>query len=314
MTQTTDPGPTGSAQKLSEDTDRMSKAPDWRRLDAAAREREYSPSSCIGGNYQPFIDAYRTRSAAARGEAQQHGGRWQTLAYGSQPMQRIELCRPAATDEPVGLLVFIHGGYWQELSSRDSLFAADRALADGLAFAAIDYTLAPAASLESIVAECRAAIDHLVAQAGALGIDPSRIVVAGSSAGAHLAAMIGLAGATTARLRAVVLMSGIYELEPLLGTSINQALGLDVARAQALSPQRLPVSGFPPTVVCWGEVETAEFKRQSLAFAQRLREGGSDCEVFEVPQRNHFDIVFELADPGSRLGRRLAGWLLTRAC
>jgi arylformamidase len=284
---------------------------DWRGLDAASLEREYSPSSCIGGNYQPFLDAYAQRSRAARDRVP---GRL-NLHYGSAPAQRLDLFvpPPAAGRGVPPLLVFIHGGYWQELSKDESAFAAADCVERGIACAVLDYTLAPQATLTQIVAECRQALVWLHAQAPVLGVDARRIVVAGSSAGAHLAAMVALretvAGVAPVPIHAVVLVSGIYELEPLTGTSINRALGLDVATARELSPGVRDLSGFPPAVVCWGSVETTQFKQQSLAFAARLGRACRACRMFEVPQRNHFDVILDLADDRTELGRATLGVL-----
>jgi arylformamidase len=285
-------------------------------LSDADREREYSPSSCIGGDYRPFIAAYAERSATARIEAEALGGRWLEGRYGAAPTQRLDLClppgapgAPGAAGGGTGLLVFIHGGYWQELSAHESLFAAAQCIGRGLAFAAIDYTLAPQASLAQIVGECRSAMRWLFEQAAGFGIDRTNVVVAGSSAGAHLAAMVSLPAAGPGRPphpppRSAVLVSGIYALEPLIGTSVNAALGLDAEAAHAQSPLRHPLAGFPGTVLCWGEIETQAFKRQSLDFAAALRRAGTACTALEVPQRNHFDVVLDLADADTPLGRR----------
>jgi arylformamidase len=222
--------------------------------------------------------------------------------------------RGAAAATPAALLLFVHGGYWQELSAADSLFAAAACIERGIAFAALDYTLAPAASLPAIVAECRSALAWLCTHAPRLGIDATRVVVAGSSAGAHLSAMMALpaapagAGVSIAP-RAAVLVSGIYWLEPLRGTSIDAALALDAGSARQASPSLLPLSGFPPTVLCWGEIETAAFKAQSRAFAALLREAGTPCDLFEVPGRNHFDVILDLADDTTALGQRTLGAL-----
>jgi arylformamidase len=269
------------------------------------RERAYSPSSCIGGNYRPFIDAYVQRSAAAHAAALAAGARHDRLAYGPAPSQGIELYRPAPGGPPTALLVFFHGGYWQELSAADARFAAARCTERGLAFAAVDYTLAPQATLESIVAECRTAIGHLSRQAADLGLDAGRVVVSGSSAGAHLAAMVSLSGALPPDVRppaAAILVSGIYRLEPLVGTSINQALALDVARARACSPVLQRLAGFPPSLIAWGDNETGAFKAQSLHFAGALSLAGVPCRTVEVTGRNHFDVILDLVEPGTALG------------
>lgn len=284
----------------------------WRNMPAEIREREYSPSSCIGGNYQPHMEAYRAQSLLARSVTASSGAKWHELPYGELAAQRIDLCVPAASIREgnllPALLVFIHGGYWQALSAADSLFAASGCIERGHAFAAIDYTLAPHATLPQIVDECRSALNCLAKNATALGFDANRIVVAGSSAGAHLAAMVAWLGWQPAQasvsVRAVVLVSGIYELEPLVGTSINTALGLDEDAARAQSPALLPLTGFPQTLVVWGDIETKEFKRQSKHFARDLAHAGTVAETLEAPLRNHFDVILDLANPATALGAR----------
>ena len=288
-------------------------------LSEAARERAYSPSSCIGGNYQPFIAAYGEQSRAARERASALGARWLEVRYGDAAAQRMDLCLPPAATAAAtaaeaggcGLLVYIHGGYWQELSARESLFAAAPCAERGLAFCALDYTLAPAVTVAGIVSECRAALQLLAQRAPQWGIDAARIVVAGSSAGAHLAAMVclptwqddGHERPRPLRPRGAVLVSGIFHLQPLVGTSINAALCLSPQQALAHSPLLKPLKGFPPTVVAWGEVETDAFKAQSRQFAAQLQAAGTPCQTLEIAARNHFDVALEVADPGTVLGR-----------
>ena len=286
--------------------------PGWRALDSASRERAYSPSSCIGGHYQPHVQAYAERSQQAHLALPCR----RNLAYGEAAGQVLDLFVPARSTTLPALLVFIHGGYWQDLSKDESAFSANAALAHGLALAAINYTLAPQASVAEMVAECRQSLAWLQRHALTLGFDAKRIVVAGSSAGAHLAAMTAMPSAWAAAapaatpanaapinpVRAVVLVSGIYEVEPLVGTGINDALGLTVEAARAVSPALQPLHGFAPAVVCWGEIETGEFKRQSIDFARQLAEAGTACITFEVPARNHFDVILDLVEPGTALG------------
>lgn len=285
-----------------------SQAPVGAALPQDVREREYSPSFCIGGNYQPFLQQYASRSAVARQQLPASLG----LAYGDKPSNTLDLFLPAGASSAAQrppLLLFIHGGYWQELSKNESLFAAADCIAAGAAFAALDYTLAPDATLAQMVCECRNALRWLQAHATALGFDPQRILVAGSSAGAHLAAMSclrawpGDADLPPGLPAAAALVSGIYDLQPLIGTSINDKPALTADSAAAVSPQFFELTGFPPSLVCWGAIETGEFKRQSRAFAQALDAAAAGpLAVFESPGRNHFDVILDLARPGSALG------------
>jgi len=271
---------------------------------------EYSPSSAIGGDYQQYLRAYSEISMQARSQCD----RVSSYHYGQSPRQSLDLVVPGKPAEgaPPPLIVFIHGGYWQELSKRDSFFAAADCARTGIAFAAIDYTLAPEAPLDEIVSECRSAIGWLHRRATSLGFDRNRIFVAGSSAGAHLAAMtaLGCPDRLKEGIAGLVLVSGIYELEPLIGTSVNDKLGLDVDAARRNSPLLYPVSDLPSTIVCWGEIETSEFKRQSHEFADHLRHSGISVRTFEVAMKNHFDIILDLAGRGTRLGEAVIEFVL----
>ncbi len=266
------------------------------RLDHARRELAYSPSSAIGGNYAPYIRAYADQSAAAHAALPQR----QTLAYGDAERQNLDFFpspQRQREDRP-GLLVFIHGGYWQELSKNESAFLAPAWHAAGFAHAVLGYTLAPQAKIGMIITECVMALTYLQKHAQSLGFDKDGIVVCGSSAGGFLAAVC--AAMLDFQLRGVVPVSGIFDLRPLVGTSINQALQMDQVEAIALSDMALadhPV----PRVVPWGEHETSAFKQQSLLFHARAKAYARPSEAFEIAGRNHFDVVHELGIPGSRL-------------
>lgn len=284
----------------------------WKSLSHHDLDREYNPSSCLpDGNYRPFVEEYRRVSD----EAWEHVASSLTatrsvLRYGEGDAQSIDVAVPtsaAAKPADCPILVFIHGGYWQELSKIDSGFAAQDCIERGWAFAAIDYTLAPAATLDEIVAECRQAIDTLRRQASELGFAQTKIFVAGSSAGAHLVAMLAL----TSDIAGAVLVSGVFELEPIVGLSINDALGLDLAAAHRNSPLLLSVEDFPPTVLAYGSIETSEFKAQTDHFERHLVIADTPTRSLEIEGRNHFDVILDVAKPGTPLGDAVANLIDT---
>src|SRR5271168_3345689 len=273
----------------------------WRNWTLAERERQYSPSSCVAA-IEPFIDAYIARSR----DAERQFRCQKNLPWGERPDEIFDYFPAASAHAP--LLVYFHGGYWQEHSKEESLFAAPDCVANGIAYAAIDYTLAPRASVGFIVEQCRRAIASLHRQATALGFDARRIFVSGNSAGAHLAAMLLVEGWQAAYglsddvVAGAVLLSGIYDLEPLMGTYIDAALHLTDADVAALSPLRLKMGRPVRTIVAWGENETDEFKRQSREFAPALAGSGFLVSTFELAGTNHFDIVFAMVNRESVLG------------
>lgn len=264
-------------------------------------EREYSPSSRVGGSSAPFVADYEARSAAATAALQ---GVADVLAGG-------HIVVPGRPGSPV--LVFVHGGYWQALSAAASMYLAPGALALGWSYAAIEYTIAPAGAVESMVGECRDGLGAVIAAlTDRLGAPPHRVVLAGHSAGAHLAAMVAVAGEPPAAVDRVVLVSGVFDLRPLLRTTVNDPLGLDELRAGRLSPQLLEVAapcrdGRTEVVVAWGDDDTKAFAAQSLAFVGHLEARGVRAVGFECAGRHHFDIVDDLVRPDTVLGEATVG-------
>jgi arylformamidase len=246
-------------------------------------ERDYSPSSRVGGSAAPFIEDYRVRSAAARRAL---AGRVKELPGGS-------LLVRAGQSSP--LVVFIHGGYWQALSAEESLYLAPGALAAGWSFAAVEYTVAPAGDLPRMVAECRAALEQLAVASPFVSV-----LLAGHSAGAHLAAMVALAAESPLVIPRVVLLSGVFDLRPLVHTTVNDPLGLTTTDAAALSPSLLEVVGRPEVVVTWGDNDTDAFKAQGHVYAAKLRAAGLTVVEEQRQGRHHFDIVDDLVPIATR--------------
>lgn len=258
-------------------------------------DREYSPSS-VAANYQSVIDEYSASSDCAM-KRLTHS----IIRYGTHEDEYIILFEPQARGSCSSLFVFFHGGYWQALSARDACFAAPMLNERGVAYAAVNYSLAPNESIATIVAQCIAAMKCLAAR-----MPDARIVIGGSSAGAHLAAMLTstdwtLAGMKKPPFSGTILISGIYDLRPLVGTYINGPLGLDFDSATHVSPMYQPLKSSVDTVVCWGEHETEAFKQQSLDYAGLLARTGVRTSMYEVKKKNHFDILFDLTDATNRL-------------
>jgi arylformamidase len=225
------------------------------------------------------------------------------LAYGESPGERLDLFPvPGAARAP--LVAFIHGGYWQALDKGDFSYPAPALLARGVAYASLNYDLAPKAPIGRMVAQVRRAVAWLHANAAAHGIDPDRIVLAGHSAGGHLAltaldrswpAEHGLPGDV---VKGALSISGVYDLEPVRLSYHNAVLGLDRADAQALSPlRRIPRDAGPALLSVGGE-ETDEFRWQQDALEAAWRDAGLRVATVGLPGRGHFDAMDAISEPG----------------
>jgi len=273
----------------------------WRHMSHAKLEQEYSPSSCVD-DFMVYIHDYINHSQDALEGL--HCKR--NLAYSDNDGELLDYFLSKTSNAP--LVIFIHGGYWQELSKNESCFMAPSLVEQGLSLAVVDYTLAPEASINLMIAQCCRAVAWLLRQAQELGFDARKVIIGGSSAGGHLAASVlqaaqqNLHGLTPSSISGAILLSGVYDLRPLVNTYVNQPLKLTDEGATALSPGLYSNQGFPPCVLAYGSNETSEFKRQSEEYHQQLLSDGVPSTCMEISQRNHFDIVFELDSLVAKLG------------
>lgn len=221
------------------------------------------------------------------------------IAYGRGPREVMDLF---SAGECAPIAVFLHGGYWQALDRRWFSGIAPALLARGVSLAIPSYDLCPDVRLGTILRQVRVAVETVRERTGA------RPVVFGHSAGGHMAACMLSEG----RASAAVAISGVFDLAPLIPTSLNKALDLDDREAAALSPIHWPVpNGSTPggTVLdCLvGADESPEFLRQSRMMADRWGAHGVETRYEALPGLNHFTVLDPLFDPESAMVARIAG-------
>ncbi len=260
-------------------------------------EVEYNNRARVPEN--PALIAGWARDAAAYRET--HAPR--VIPYGSGARHMIDFF-PADRDGPV--VVFIHGGYWQALDGSFFSHLAGGLNAHGISVAIPSYDLCPGVSVDQIIQQMRTATREL-ARFG------QPLVVSGHSAGGHLAACLlatdwpALDASLPADLIiAAYAISGLFDLVPLVGTSINNALQLDAASAEAASPLFWPSPARGSLDAVVGENESAEYFRQSRTVVERWGAAGVATQFGVVPGANHFTAIAPLANPGSPMVARLS--------
>ena len=203
------------------------------------------------------------------------------------------------------LVVFIHGGYWQALDGSSFSHCARGLNAHGISVAIPTYDLCPHVTIEAIIQQMRAAARELAR----LG---RPLVISGHSAGGHLAAcMLATdwpaydASLPKDLVIAACAISGLFDLTPLIKTSINKALRLDEPAAKVASPLfwKPPVGRHLDAVV--GGKESAEYFRQSRTMVEQWGAAGATTRFGVVPDANHFTAIAPLADPNSAMVQRL---------
>ena len=268
---------------------------------------QYSPSR-TAHDFNGSIQSYKAGTDAAR--AAITGKRHRVLAYGAPLSNRIECFLPRTEGAPgaarrgAPIFAFLHGGWWQDLSI-DYAAAPAVALTDaGAIYASIGYTLTPAVQLREIVAEVSAALTTIAVNATGMGGDTRRIVLAGHSAGAHLAATQLTALAPEApryTAAGLLLIGGAYDLGPIAESYVNEKVRMSEADATALSPVLLAPLHDVPVKIRVGEEEPEEFRRNAALLLERWAPSLSAIDSTTLSGRDHFDALDELADPHGRL-------------
>ena len=253
---------------------------------------------------------YGERSAEARTRL---AGRY-GIPYGPTRDEKLDIFPADRPDAPV--FVFIHGGYWRAFAASDHSFVALGPVALGITTVVVDYSLCPKVTIDEITRQCRAAVAWTLRHIGAYGGDPARVAVGGHSAGGHLGAMCletrwdedyGLARDP---LAAALLVSGIYDIEPLRHSYLQPTIQLDDGIVRRNSPLFGVRPCATPVLVTWGGEESDEFARQSTSFDAAWRAAGNRSELLAQPGANHFSAIDGFADPGHSLCRWLAAQLL----
>lgn len=278
----------------------------YKKFNQSDLDREYAPSSRVD-DIRVYLDAYARKSSIAVENAGNWGGCNRDLSYGPHGDELLDLFAPRVPSA-APIQIYIHGGYWQALGKDDSLFAASMFQQHGAFFAATNYTLAPSATLTEIVDQNRRAIAWLYINAKKFGFDGDKIYLSGSSAGAHLVMMMLLTDWTSLGLPANVIkgvcaVSGVYDLEPVRLSYVNDAVGMDAAEAAANSPVRKKLQNPCPVILSYGDNETAEFKRQTDELHAALTDDGEDVSFQEISNRNHFDVIMDLEQSDSWLAQ-----------
>ena len=218
------------------------------------------------------------------------------VAYGPGPRHAVDLFWPGL-DRTCHIALFVHGGYWAMLDRSMFGHLAAGLVAHGVAVAMPSYDLCPTVTLATLVEQVRDAAGFVSRRHG------RNLLAIGHSAGGHLAAMLlatdwPARGLPPATVRAALPISGLFDLVPLLSTTVNGPLGLDEAEARRLSPMLMPSPGLPIHAVV-GSTEGSEYTRQSRGIAEAW---GGTWEAAEGA--NHFTIIEPLTDPASSLVAR----------
>ncbi|KAL0276092.1 UNVERIFIED_CONTAM: hypothetical protein PYX00_003750 [Menopon gallinae] len=266
-------------------------------------EYQYSPSRWSKRfDADAVIDAHVNTASAASQKARDSIP-YEVLRYGEGKNQLIDLFGTTLPDDSP-ILVYVHGGYWQELDRSISAYVVEPLVRNGIRVAVVGYDLAPSVTLRRIVEEMGELDAFLTTWCTS-----KAIWLAGHSAGAHLVGSLlkNRARNESVKVTGMIFISGIYDLVPLVETYVNNELKLTREEARLLSLYDLNIKDLQEMklLVAVAEYDSDEFKRQSKEFYEMLLQHNPKTEYTVIPEKDHFDIVEKLNDPNDELTRKI---------
>lgn len=226
------------------------------------------------------------------------------IPYGDAPRQRLDLFFPPGEAEGLPVHMFIHGGYWRGQVKEDYAVLADGITAAGAIAAIVEYTLMPGVRMSNLVRETREAVAWLADNAADFGGDANRLTASGHSAGGHLVTYLASrapheAKLPATKLRAVVSLSGIFDLRPITTSYLQPELHLTPEEVAHWSPIEAVPSGSTHYQLIVGHDETPPFHQQAQDFAYVLERHGASHERVTAPGKDHMSVLRDFARPGS---------------
>lgn len=263
-------------------------------------DEQYNVGEAVD-DYEQYKEFYVEESERTREELDAH----LDVSFGPTLAEHADVFPADDPDAPV--LVFIHGGYWRSLSSKEFSFVANGPVAAGVTTVVVNYALCPNVTIDEIVRQCRAAVAWLADDAEAYGGDSDRIHVAGHSAGGHLTAMLlttdweGEYGLPPDVIEGACAISGLFDLEPFPYTWLQPKLQLTWGQVRRNSPIRHIPESAPPLIVTYGGEEPSEMRRQSEDFLDEWERNGLEGRHLPQPDDDHFSAIDGFLDPESPL-------------
>ena len=288
----------------------MSGTPIYRDYDQDALDLQYNARAAVP-DHAPLIEAWTSDSVRARQDLPCR----LDVAFGPSPTEILDIfpADPATASGAAPVQVFFHGGYWRAFHKDDFSFVARAFAAKGAVVVVVNYALIPTVDMDELVRQCRAALAWVHRNAASFGGDAGRLFVSGHSAGGHLVATMldtdwpafdGLPGDI---VKGGFSVSGLFDLEPIRLSFLNEELSLSADDVARHSPLRLEPRVAAPLVLAVGGGEGEEFHRHGSELAAAWGAKGWDCRVMEMAGLNHFSILEGLRDPESALAQAIHG-------
>ncbi len=228
------------------------------------------------------------------------------IAFGQADEELLDIYPAQNVEQPSPVLIYFHGGYWYSRHKDDFRFIAAGFTGAGITVVVVNYALIPSVDMAELVRQCQSSVAWVHTHVEAYGGDPNRLFVTGHSAGGHLTAMMfatewSTFGVPATAIAGGIALSGLYDLEPVRLTNMNEILQFDTDTVRHFSPATLRPTVHAPLVCAVGGDESSEFVRHNNMLVQPWSKDGILTETIVTPGLNHFSILGDFAIQGGTL-------------
>ncbi len=268
-----------------------------------ATEAQFNPRTTV-----PDVGIYTLRGDRLSEETRQRYAYEADVRYGTGPLATLDFFPANRPNRP--LVVFLHGGYWRARDKKDYSFVANGLISADCSVIVMNYDLCPAVKLSEIVQQVKDGLEWIAQQSERWGFDSKQIFAFGHSAGAHLiAAVLAQTGKpyqlSSGIIKKAYLISGVYDVEPVLDISVNEEVRLEPGEVHAMSPLNFSFDPATSYEVYAGGGEPRDWIQESTRFAEHLNRQGCATYHQTIGDLNHYSIMFELETPEGLIAQRI---------
>lgn len=261
-------------------------------------------------NYKQIIDRYQYRSDLTEKTLSKPS----VVKYRNSDIESFNFYRSPTKNSP--LVIFIHGGAWKSGKSFNYNYPAMMFNQKGISYISLDFSNVQEVGLDGMVKQITNAVTYIYKDKN-LGINKDKIYIVGHSSGAHLASVLLTTDWKSYQLptniiKGATLISGIYDLKPVKQSARSKYVFIDEKIENAYSPILHSEKINMPVIISYGSLESQEFKRQSIAFYEKLEQTNKSVSIINQDLFNHFEIMDDFGNPYNSVAAKTIEMILNK--
>jgi acetyl esterase/lipase len=225
------------------------------------------------------------------------------VPYGSEPEQIVYVFKPKQAQPNLPIVIFVHGGSWQEGNAADYSFVGRAFAANGFVAFVVGYRKHPQHTYPAFVQDVASSLQWVHNNAAQFGGDGEKIFLVGHSAGAYDIAQAVLdqryleeAGITDKQIKAIATLAGPFDFLPLDSKITREVFG-NINDLESTQPINYARKDAPPFLILHGTADTTVYPKNAKSLFKHLNDVGASAKLIEYQGVSHVGILLDIAKP-----------------